>query len=55
MVNIIFLWGKKLKKNFFICDRDNIICCEKFIFGVKFLLVFVLILKNCFILCESIE
>lgn len=33
MVNLIFLWGKKLEKNFFICDRDNIICCEKFIFS----------------------
>lgn len=35
MVNLIFLWGKKLEKNFFTCDRDNIICCEKSIFSGK--------------------
>lgn len=48
--------GKKIEKKIFLYVIEIILYVVKNLFlVVEFLLVFVLILKNCFILCESIE
>lgn len=48
--------GKKIEKKIFLYVIEKILYVMKNLFlMVLFLLVFVLILKNCFILCDSIE